>query len=528
MIDKPVIFVAFLEQDNLGVGYMAAMLLKNEIPARIIDYSLGKKSILEQVLQYNPAIIGFSIIFQYHIHDFKDLIDYLRYHGVDCHFSAGGHYPSLRYSELFNLIPELDSVVLFEGEHTFLELVKSIHSESEWNKIHGIAYKDNGSIITNPLQTLESDLDNFPLPVRQPLRKYTFGKKYATILAGRGCYFNCAFCSIREFYSKPPGPVKRIRRPEMVVREMELLHQQLDCSIFMFQDDDFPVFGEKGKEWTTTFCNLLIEKGLSDKVMWKINCRPDEIDHDLFRLMKTTGLFLVYLGIEDGTAAGLKLMNKNITPDISIIGVQILKKLGILYDYGFMLFNPESTFQTIQENLDFLQEICSAGSSPITFCKMLPYAETKIESKLIKEGRLKGHLGFEDYDFLDPLLDDYYSFITDCFENWIAKHDGLLNLTRWARYYSTVYQNYFPITSDFISVNKDLVENISQSNKFFIDTARESLKLFRSRKKSDITANRLRSIKVQVSKTHQLYINLVADNIEKIEILARNIEKIPS
>ena len=80
----------------------------------------------------------------------------------------------------------------------------------------------------------------------------------------------------------------------------------------------------------------------------------------------------------------------------------------------------------------------------------------------------------------------------------------------------------------FISVNKDLVENISQSNKFFIDTARESLKLFRSRKKSDITANRLRSIKVQVSKTHQLYINLVADNIEKIEILARNIEKIPS
>jgi radical SAM superfamily enzyme YgiQ (UPF0313 family) len=237
--NNPVVFIAFLEQDNLGVGYMASVLLQNRIDIKIIDFRAGKKGILEQIKHFNPVVVGFSIIFQYHIYDFRDLINYLRKYGVNCHFSAGGHYPSLRYNELLDIIPQLDSVVLFEGEYTFLELVQAINSGRGWNNITGIAYRENNSIVANALRPLEDDLDSFPPPVRQPLKEYAFGKKYATILAGRGCYHNCSFCSIREFYSKPPGAIKRIRRPEMVVREMELLYQQLGCSIFMFQDDDY-------------------------------------------------------------------------------------------------------------------------------------------------------------------------------------------------------------------------------------------------------------------------------------------------
>jgi len=92
--------------------------------------------------------------------------------------------------------------------------------------------------------------DNFPPPVRYPVRQSVLGKKIATIMAGRGCVFDCSFCSIREFYSKPPGPAKRVRRPEMVAREIELLYNEMGCSIFMFQDDDFPVAKKTGSEWT--------------------------------------------------------------------------------------------------------------------------------------------------------------------------------------------------------------------------------------------------------------------------------------
>jgi len=43
------------------------------------------------------------------------LLYVLRLNGVDCHFTMGGHFPSLSYDQTLELVPELDSVVRFEG-----------------------------------------------------------------------------------------------------------------------------------------------------------------------------------------------------------------------------------------------------------------------------------------------------------------------------------------------------------------------------------------------------------------------------
>jgi len=516
-MNNPIVFIAFMEQDNLGVGYIASVLLQNDIDIKIIDFRLGKNEILKQIKYFNPVVVGFSIIFQYHIYDFRDLIDFLRKHGVNCHFSAGGHYPSMRYNELLAIIPELDSVALFEGEYSFLELVQAIKSGKKWNNIKGIARKKNNSTVANELRPLENELDIFPPPVRQTLKEYALGKKYATILAGRGCYYNCSFCSIREFYSKPPGPIKRLRRPDMVVREMELLHQQLGCSIFMFQDDDFPVASNRGREWATKFCELLAQKGLSSKIMWKINCRPDEIEKDLFELMRNSGLFLVYLGIEAGTDDGLRFMNKRLNTEITLNAVNILNNLEVKYDFGFMPFHPASTFQSVKENFNFLMKICGDGSSPITFCKMLPYAETKVEYQLKQEGRLIGDPGFEDYDFLDPSLDRLYSFITDCFGDWISKHNGLLNIARWARYYLSVYHKYYKVTSDITILEDEVMKCISQSNNFLIESIQSLIVLFNAQRHEENNYDKLKAIKKNVANKHSKYRSKLEELMDKFD-----------
>jgi len=518
---NPVVFIAFLEQDNLGVGYIASTLLKNKIDIKIVDFRLGKERILEQLLRYDPLVVGFSVIFQYHICEFKELVAFLRTQGLDCHFSAGGHYPSLRYGQLLNVIPELDSVVLYEGEHTFLELVQALHAEREWRDIQGIAHHENGAVVANALRPLEEDLDHFPPPVRQPLKEYALGKKYATLLAGRGCYYACAFCSIRQFYSTPPGPVKRVRRPGMVVREMELLHEQLDCSVFMFQDDDFPVIGDKGQEWTRSFCELLLQRGHSERWMWKMNCRPDEIRADLFEMMRDAGLFLVYLGIEDGTEDGLRLMNKRMTPETSIEAVHTLKRLGVEYDFGFMLFNPDSTFDSVASNLDFLGHICGDGSAPITFCKMLPYAETRIEHRLKGEGRLKGEPGFEDYDFIDPRLNHLHACMTECFRDWIGGHEGVLNLARWARCYYAVYRRHYPMSSAFRELEQALTDCIAHSNRYFLDAAQELVRLFNSRDYGQVDNSRLRELQSDITHKHWGYKVELTQAINDVQKLSR-------
>jgi radical SAM superfamily enzyme YgiQ (UPF0313 family) len=471
MPNKPVAFISFQEQDNLGIGYLASVLLQHGFPIKLIDVRLGREKVLEEIRRLDPPVVGFSLIFQYHLYDFAELIHYLRAEGVTSHFCIGGHYPSLRHEEILSVIPQLDSVALFEGEYTFLELVKAVSGGEDWRGIQGLAYRSRATTMVNPLRPLEKDLDHFPPPVRYPVRQSVLGKKIATLMAGRGCVFDCSFCSIREFYSQPPGPAKRVRRPEMVAREIELLHNEMGCSIFMFQDDDFPVAQKRGGEWTRRFCEALRENGLQDQMMWKISCRCDEISPPIFRVMKETGLSLVYLGIESGTDSGLRLMNKRLTAQTNARAVDLLKQLGINYEYGFMLFDPSTTYASVQENLDFLKKICGDGSAPLTFCKMIPYAGTPIERQLQKEGRLKvARPGYADYDFMDSSIDDLYRAASECFNEWIGRQDGVTNLGKWANFHLSVYRKYFQPDVLADGLTEAAAHAISESNLYAVDT----------------------------------------------------------
>lgn len=103
-MQKPLVaLVAFEESDNLGTGYLSAVLAGAGYDTRIIDFRYNKEDILRILLRINPAIIGFSVIFQYYIRKFADLIAFLRRNGMNCHFTAGGLYASLRYRELLRL-----------------------------------------------------------------------------------------------------------------------------------------------------------------------------------------------------------------------------------------------------------------------------------------------------------------------------------------------------------------------------------------------------------------------------------------
>lgn len=515
MNSHEIALIGFMEQDNLGIGYIASALIDAGFTPNMFDFRLDPSELANHVRNLDPIAVGFSIIFQNSIDQFKELIGGLRNAGIHSHFSAGGHYPSLRYQEVLESIPTLDSIVRFEGEITFVELVQALSHRKPWIEIAGLAYRDGQRIVATTLRPLEQDLDNFTPPVRPPLRPYALGKNFATLLAGRGCHYNCSFCSIRAFYSTPPGQVKRLRRPEYVVREMQLLNEQKQCSVFMFQDDDFPVAGATGRKWIDRFCGEIDHTGLNTEIMWKINCRPDEVQPETFARMKTSGLFLVYLGIESGTDAGLQLMNKHSDVMANHRAVKILKTLNIDFDYGFMLFDPSSTISSVLENLTFLDEICGDGSSPITFCKMMPYVETKIEADLRQQGRLLEEMGRYDYTFIDPRIDGIYDFMADAFGTWIGDHDGLLNIARWARYCLAVFSKYHPGDNRFDGLRVHCRESIAYCNRFFVETSRGIVEHFTTKLPKDKNWQ-LRNFQRQIEETHDSYCQRFQDIITTI------------
>ncbi|MBN1388066.1 MAG: B12-binding domain-containing radical SAM protein [Bacteroidales bacterium] len=496
MNSNNVVFIAFEERDNLGVAYLASVLSEAGYHSEIIDFRESRESILNVIKECKPVLLGFSVIFQYHISDFIDLAKYLRENGIECHFTAGGHFASLRPQELFDIIPELDSLVRFEGEYTLLELVQALNSGKEWKKIIGLSYMENGKLVHNDLRPLEPDLDNFPWPVRNKPGEYALGKTYATILAGRGCVHDCIFCDIREFYGPPPGPYKRIRSPVKVIEEIKHLYHDEKCSVFLFQDDDFPLIYGNGNDWVRRFCKELSENDLKGKILWKINCRPDEVDQVTFSMMKDHGLYQVFLGIEDGTDEGLKNMNKNLRASDTLRGIGILKDLDIGIDYGFMLFQPDSTFDSIRTNLMFLDTICANGYMSVTFLKMMPHFATKVEARLEKQCRLKKKDGIQDYDFLENTIDDYYGFVFDVFSDWLQDPRGLLNTSMWARNFINVYKFFNGATTRIHFLSYEFKQLKKEANHFILDTMFELADIFESgnyKKEADDNLDKYRS-----------------------------------
>jgi radical SAM superfamily enzyme YgiQ (UPF0313 family) len=473
-----IIFIGLKEYDNLGLGYISAVLKDNGFCIRTFDINCKRSEILNLARKQNPLLIGFSVIYLHYLRKFRDLATYLRKYGLKCHFTAGGHYASFKYSELMTLMPELDSIVRFEGENTILELASDLRDGKDWKKTRGVAYRDNHSVVSNELRQFESDLDTFPFPVRTKLKTFAFWKKFATLIAGRGCVYDCTFCNTGSFYKQANGKRKRVRKPELVVKEMEILYRTRNCDIFLFLDDDFPVSTGNNSNWISKFCNELDKSCLSDKILWKISCRPDEVNEQLFRNLKEHGLFSVFLGIEDGTDQGLKQMNKNVTVVECLKGVEILKKLRIRFNFGFMLFHPYTTFKTLKKNIDFLYKLCSDGYTPVTFLKMLPFYETRIERDLLREDRLIIRDDMPDYEFLEASMNSYYKFICDCTNEWLYCPEGLENIANWAYNYINVCRKFFIVQPEIRYRIKRIVKIITESNRFLLETMGELSEYF--------------------------------------------------
>jgi anaerobic magnesium-protoporphyrin IX monomethyl ester cyclase len=505
MRDRPVVFFTINDYDNLGVGYMASVLSVEGFKTEIIDPREKKSVILDLLKSSDPLLAGFSIIFHNHIDLFIDLIDFLRKEGVNCHFTAGGHYASLKYNELFKIIPQLDSIVRFEGEYPLLELCLCIEKGQEWRRIKGIAFKEKSNMKINLVWPLERELDKFPFPSRSPLKNYGFSKKFTTIIAGRGCIHNCSFCNTREFYRQASGPVKRIRKPKAVVSEMEYLFHEKECSVFLFHDDDFPIKSSAGSDWLDMFCRELERSGLNRNIIWKINCRPDDVEEESFIRMKKNGLFLVFLGIEDGTDTGLEKLNKNMTVARSVEGVNILKKLGIGFDYGFMLFQPVTKHRSLIENLDFLREICGDGYTPVTFLKLLPLYETRVEKELSKAGRLNYTNGIGDYEFIEESMNQYYKFITESLAKWLRDPYGVENIAKWTRNYFLVFFHYFDTNDRVMKLYYDFNKIISESNLYLLDNMKELSEIFESGKYLD-KPEILETYRDDISSKHKMFL----------------------
>jgi hypothetical protein len=427
-------------EENLALRYMASALEACGHQTEIVPFNSSRDvaCAVAQVLAFAPQVTGLSMIFTTRAREFCHLAQALRDHGYCGHLIAGGHFASFNCERLLQDFPSFDSVALGEGEEVICALADTLDRLSS---IPGLCYRQpDGAIAINPSTGNPDDLDALPFPKRMTFHEY-FGKPSASILSSRGCWRNCAFCSINAWYRRGGGKRFRLRSVDNIVAEMKELFFRHGIRFFNFQDDNFFLPSpEKALHRFEMLRAGLTREGIHG-IAIAVKARPDSITHDSIRVLDDLGLFRVFLGVENASENGLRNLNRICTLDQILRALQILNDFDIHVAYNMLMFEPDTTLEDIFINLRFIERHME---NPFNFCRAEAYAGTGLEAKLKAEGRLLGdYFGF-DYRLKDPRSEVFHQIANYAFYDRNFSDFGLHYYNMEVDFHFQLLRRYHP------------------------------------------------------------------------------------
>ena len=432
------------ELENLGTRYLAAVLRQAGYSVELAAFSSAADTdgVLRRARLARPRLVGLSVIFQYRAPEFLALAAELRHLLPTAHLTMGGHFPTFAARELLRDFPVLDSVVRGEGEFTLLELLDKLDRPQAWGDIPGLSFRRAGIIIDNPPRPLTPDLDELPFPARDTPPQHHLGVGYSPIVGSRGCYRDCAFCSIRSFYSSSQGKLQRFRGVPNLVDEMAMLYERFGVRFFVFNDDEWFPPGRARYARVAALEAELRRRKLD--VIMSIKCRADDVEADLFRRLLDMGVVRAYIGVESGSDHSLRTLNKHTTVAQNRRALEALHQVGMLADFGLIIFDPDSTVSDIRANLDFLREMGGQGQAPLSFGRMEVYAGTPILERLQGEWRLAGSYLAWNYAIADPRVEMLWRLMIATMRHRQYHNQGLGKQCSVAYYELMIYQYLYP------------------------------------------------------------------------------------
>ncbi len=203
--------------------------------------------------------------------------------------------------------PFIDAVVRGEAERSLPPLLDRFALGESPEGLAGITWRDvNGLVHIEAQQSNIQDLGElapYAWELLEPLTAYkaiTGEREGLTPLdSGRGCAFDCSFCTIGRYWQRSSRPLPAARLVEEI-HALDFLPGAQNA--YLCHD----IFGADRKA-AVEFCEGLIERGVRP---WECRARVDHLDRELLRLMGRSGCYRVLLGIESGSQEVRALANK--------------------------------------------------------------------------------------------------------------------------------------------------------------------------------------------------------------------------
>ncbi len=434
-------------EENLALRYLAAAVEERGQPVELatFDDASHMESVVEAVRRSAPGVVGMSATFQFRAREFGALAQELRRSGYRGHITCGGHFPTFAFKEMLEAFPAIDTVVRHEGEETLPELCAAVSrggGSRELACIRGIAYRaPDGSVVATPARPLIEDLDALPFPKRVGEPQRHLGIPAAFLVGTRGCYGHCTFCCIHAYLQSAGGPQYRMRSPDDVADEMMELRRGRGARMFVFHDDDFFTRDHAHDLARVTALRDALRRRGVDDVALVVKARPDDVDERVFSVLQDIGLLRVYLGIEAGSTQGLRVLGRGVDLAANRRALEFLRARDIYTCFNMLLFDPESTLESLAESLRFLR---AYPDVPMNFCRTEIYVGTPLMRKLAREGRLLGDVFGWDYVIRDPRAERAFRVFSRAFLDRNFRCDGLMNSTLGLGYHLHLLRQFYP------------------------------------------------------------------------------------
>jgi len=393
-MSKNILLVSPLENTgpNRNLSYpsgalilIGTMLYNKGYNVKIVHLATDTRDINEFksiVSSFKPDIVGITVN-TFQTKSAKDVSKAIKEIDKNIIVVVGGPHPSSLKHNIFKEFQYIDISVIGEGENTFIEIVEG----KDLSEIKGICYNDK----LNEPRKEEDNLDYIPLPNLDliDINKFIGADPVGAypsmyIMASRGCPYQCIFCNKSVW-----GRKIRFRKPELVINEIEWLHEKYGVREIFFLDDNFNL----NRKWAETIMNMIIEKNLNKKIVYKTSFRVNEqlVDEDLLKLAKAAGFWLIFFGVESGSQKMLDNMKKGFTVNEVKRAFKLAHKVGLKTLGSFIIGLPGETYDTVKESIKLWKEIHPyvTGCSPA-----IPFPETEFA----KIAASKGHLISTNYD----------------------------------------------------------------------------------------------------------------------------------
>lgn len=376
---------------NLGLGYLAAMLIYKGHEVKVLDFNNlhreeDNSRIRHAFGRREPDIIGISLNTST-LQSGMALLARAKAIYTKSVFVVGGPHISIFKDALIEKFNFIDLAITGEGEYALLEICEWLEGKKRLEDIPGIIYKTNDGIKQTVFRSFNQELDKLPFPEFSCFDSVENWGQMSVypIITSRGCPYSCSFCAA---YLNA-GKDWRHRSPDNVIAELKLAKEKYNISEVHFYDDNFSFDIQHAKQ----ICKLLIEEKLDLRWWLRNGVRADKIDRDIATLIKQAGCYAVDIGIESGDPFVFSQINKGETLGQIEDAIKILRVAGIERVGGFFIVGlPYSTLNSDIKSIKLRHKL---NLDDATWSFFIPYPGVKAKESMTKHGRISDN--FELY-----------------------------------------------------------------------------------------------------------------------------------